>query len=95
MVYAFNLSALSPSSAPVGGGAFTLSVTGTGFVSGSVVTWDGSDRTTAFVSATRLDASIPASDLVLGKTVPIVARAPGGGLSSAAGFPGRESGPGR
>ncbi|MBP1770822.1 MAG: cell surface receptor domain protein, partial [Candidatus Aminicenantes bacterium] len=81
-VYAFNLSALSPSSAPVGGGAFTLAVTGSGFVSGSVVTWDGSDRATVFVSATRLEASIPASDLVLGKTVPIVARAPGGGLSS-------------
>ena len=86
-VYAFNLSALSPSSAPVGSGAFTLTVTGTGFVSGSVVTWDGSDRTTAFVSATRLEASIPASDLVLGKTVPIVARAPGGGLSSRLDFP--------
>ena len=81
-VYAFNLSTLSPSSAPVGGGAFTLVVTGTGFVSGSVVTWDGSDRSTVFVSASRLEASIPASDLVLGKTVPIVARAPGGGLSS-------------
>jgi hypothetical protein len=81
-VYAFNLSALAPSSAPVGGGAFTLAVTGTGFVSGSVVTWDGSDRSTTFVSATRLEASIPASDLVLGKAVPIVARAPGGGLSS-------------
>jgi hypothetical protein len=81
-VYAFNLSALAPSSAPVGAGAFTLTVTGTGFVSGSVVTWDGSDRTTSFVSASRLEASIPASDLILGKTVPIVARAPGGGLSS-------------
>ncbi len=86
-VYAFNLSALAPSSAPVGTGAFTLTVTGTGFVSGSVVTWDGSDRATSFVSASRLDASIPASDLVLGKTVPIVARAPGGGLSSRLDFP--------
>ncbi len=81
-VYAFNLSSLTPSSVPVGGEAFTLAVTGTGFVSGTVVTWDGSDRSTSFISATRLEALIAASDLVLGKTVPIVARAPGGGLSS-------------
>jgi hypothetical protein len=86
MVYAFTASSLSPSSAPVGGGAFTLSVLGTGFVSGAVVTWDGNDRTTTFVDATRLDAAIPAPDLVLGRAVPIVARMTGAGVSNALDF---------
>jgi hypothetical protein len=86
MVYAFTASSLSPSNAPAGSGAFTLSVFGTGFVSGAVVTWDGNDRTTTFVDATRLDAAIPASDLLLGKAVSIVVRMTGAGVSNALDF---------
>jgi hypothetical protein len=55
--------ALTPASAPAGGPAFTLTVDGTGFVSGGVVTWNGSVRTTTFVSATRVTASITAADI--------------------------------
>ena len=55
--------ALSPSSATAGGAAFTLTVTGTNFVSGSVVQWNGSARTTALVSGTQLTAAILASDI--------------------------------
>ena len=57
------LTALSPSTRGVGGGAFTLTLTGSNFVQGSVVRWNGQDRQTTFISATQLTAAIPASDL--------------------------------
>src|SRR5712691_2429549 len=59
------LGALSPSSATAGGAAFTLTVSGTNFVVSSRVRWNGSNRTTTFVSATELRAAIPASDVAL------------------------------
>ena len=79
------LSTLTPSSAQQGGTAFTLTVTGSGFVPASTVRWNGSSRTTTFVSATRLTVSIPASDLVAAGTaqVTVFTPAPGGGTSSA------------
>jgi hypothetical protein len=65
------LSTLAPSSALRGGPAFTLTVTGSGFVSRSTVRWNGSNRTTTFVSATQLTAAIPASDLVTAGTAQV------------------------
>jgi hypothetical protein len=82
------LSSLSPSGAPVGAAAFTLTVNGSGFNAGSVVRWNGSDRATTYVSATRLRATIPASDVSAAGTaqVTVFAPAPGGGLSSSLPF---------
>src|SRR5207247_3776390 len=57
------LSSLSPSSATAGGAAFTLTVTGTNFVSSSVVQWNGAPRTTTFVSSTQLTAAIGSSHI--------------------------------
>ena len=54
---------LSPSVATAGGPAFTLSVSGSNFVSGAKVRWNGSDRMTTFGSATQLQASILTADL--------------------------------
>src|SRR6185369_3647823 len=51
-------------SALVGGAQFTLTVNGSDFVSGDVVQWAGSNRTTTFVNSGQLTAIIPASDLV-------------------------------
>jgi uncharacterized protein (TIGR03437 family) len=56
---------LIPNSATAGGAAFTLTVNGTNFVSGSIVRWNGSNRTTTFVSSTQLTAQIPASDIAV------------------------------
>src|SRR4029077_19027509 len=39
---------LSPSSAPIGGAAFTLVATVSGFGAASVVRWNGADRPTTF-----------------------------------------------
>jgi hypothetical protein len=75
---------LSPQNVFVGSQAFTLTVTGTRFVPGSVVQANGSPRPTTFVSQTQLRAAIPASDLTQIGDLPIrvVTPAPGGGTSS-------------
>ncbi len=57
------ITALNPTSVTSGGNTFTLTVTGTGFASGSVVRWNGAPRTTNFVSSTTLTAAIPATDI--------------------------------
>ena len=78
------LAALTPSSASVGGPGFLLTVDGEGFTPSSVVRWGVANRTTTFVSATRLQASIPASDLATVGTaqVTVVTPSPGAGTSS-------------
>ncbi len=75
---------LSPSSAIAGGNGFTLAVTGTNFVNGSVVRWNGSPRNTAFASSSQLTALISASDIANAGTasVTVLNPAPGGGISS-------------
>ncbi|HMV85973.1 MAG TPA: BACON domain-containing carbohydrate-binding protein [Blastocatellia bacterium] len=76
---------LSPATVLAGGGNFTLTVTGTNFVNGSSVRLGGSLRSTTFVGATQLTATILASDLiVLGtREITVVNPAPGGGTSNA------------
>jgi len=82
------LTSLSPAGAATGGPAFTLTANGTNFISGSVVRWNGSDRTTTYVSATQLTASIPASDIAAAGAaqVTVFNPAPGGGASNALTF---------
>src|SRR5258706_229500 len=74
---------LVPTTVVPGSGAFTLTVNGTGFVSGSVVNWNGSPRTTTFVSNSQLTASISAADVVVAgtATVTVSSPSPGGGVS--------------
>ena len=59
---------LSPTSATAGGAAFTLTVNGTGFVSTSVVKFNGAAKTTTFVNATQLTAAITAADIATAGT---------------------------
>jgi hypothetical protein len=82
------LTTLSPSSATHGGPAFTLTVNGSNFVQGSVVNWNGSARTTSFVSATKVTAQITAQDIAkAGKAkVTVTNPTPGGGNSNALTF---------
>ena len=53
----------SPDAVPAGGAAFTLTVRGSGFVSSSVVLWNGSARTTTFVNSPPLQAATLATDI--------------------------------
>jgi peptidoglycan/xylan/chitin deacetylase (PgdA/CDA1 family) len=82
------LSALSPSSATAGRSGLDLSVTGSGFIGGSAVMWNGQKRATTFVSGTQLRASILAADLSAATTasVNVFNPARGGGTSTAAFF---------
>jgi hypothetical protein len=82
------ISSLSPASATAGGTGITLTVSGTGFVSTSVVRWNGSTRATTFVSATQLRAAIITSDLATARSMPVtvVSPKPGGGTSTAVSF---------
>ena len=82
------LTTLSPSSATAGGIAFTLTVNGTNFINGSVVRWNGSARTTTYVSPTQLTAAITAADIASAGTFPITVfnPTPGGGTSNAVNF---------
>jgi hypothetical protein len=79
---------LSPAAAQAGGGAFTLTVNGAGFVEDSVVRWNGEDRPTTRLSSTQLGADIPAADIAMTGTaeVTVFSPAPGGGLSNAEPF---------
>ena len=79
------ITSLSPAAVIAGDPDFTLTVNGSGFVDGSVVRWNGSDRTTTFVSASVLTAAIPAADIsVAGSaSVQVFTPPPGGGLSAA------------
>jgi hypothetical protein len=54
---------MTPGSAIAGSAAFTMTVTGTNFVPASVVQFNGSARTTTFISSTQLQAAITAADV--------------------------------
>ena len=76
------VSSLSPGSAVAGGSGFTLTVNGTGFVSGSIVAWNGVNLTTTFVSSTRLTAAVPGSDIASVGSISVTVANPGGIVSS-------------
>jgi hypothetical protein len=79
---------LMPDATAPGGSQFTLTVNGTGFVSNSVVNWNGSALATQFVSGSKLTAIVPAADVATKGTgwVTVVNPAPGGGTSNVAFF---------
>jgi uncharacterized protein (TIGR03437 family) len=85
------LTSLNPTSVAAGGEQFTLTVNGTNFVNTSDVRWNGTARSTTFVSATQLTATIPASDIIQPGTAQVTVFTPansggGGGESSALSF---------
>ena len=77
------ITSLTPSAAATGGGDFTLTLTGTGFVNGSTVQWNGQPLTTTYISGTQLSAIVPAADIATAgsASVIVVSPAPGGGTS--------------
>ena len=80
------LTALAPSSAAAGGPGFTLTVTGTNFVSGASVRWNGGSRPTTFVSASQLTAAIPAADIAGAGTAQVTVVNPDTSVSNALPF---------
>lgn len=82
------IASLAPATAVAGSGAFMLTVNGTGFVAGSVVTFNGTALTTTFVSTTQLTAAVPAAAIATAgmPNVTVTNTAPGGGTSATATF---------
>jgi hypothetical protein len=82
------ISSITPSSALVNSGAFTLTVNGTNFISSSTVYFGGQPRVTTLVSATQITAAIQANDVGgTGAVSVLVANlAPGGGDSTSSTF---------
>ncbi len=76
---------INPSTQSIGAPTFTLTVFGGNFISSSVVRFNGSDRTTTFVSATEVQTTILTSDVsTLGEyPITVFNPTPGGGLSNA------------
>jgi predicted outer membrane repeat protein len=68
------LTALQPASALQGSPDFTLVVTGTHFLSGTVALWNGSVRPTTVLNSTTLSVAIPAGDLSMAGTMTVTAR---------------------
>jgi hypothetical protein len=75
---------LSPDAVVSGEGGVTMTVDGTGFVSGSVVNWNGKPRVTSFVSASKLTATVLATDIATfnAASVTVFNPPPGGGTSN-------------
>jgi len=80
---------LMPASIQPGSPDFIVTVSGANFFSGSVVHWNGSPLPTAFISRSRLQATVPAADVATAGTasVTVVNPAPGGGRSNDIYFP--------
>lgn len=71
-----SIGTIAPLSRLAGSAAFTLTVTGTSFVDGAAVIWNGGTRTTAFDSSTQVRATIPSADLTAAGLVAIQVRNP-------------------
>ncbi len=78
VVQAPMLKSINPNSVVAGSAAFTLVATGTNFVSGSQVMWNGNAVTSTFVSATEVHATIAASLVATSGTANIGVTNPGG-----------------
>lgn len=87
------VSSVSPPSVAAGGPAFTMTVLGSGFSGGSTVQWNGSPRSTQYVSATELLAQINAADIAATGSASITVTNPQGfGGSSGSGSGSASSG---
>jgi hypothetical protein len=78
------IEALSPPSAPAGTPGLTLTLTGTGFLETSTVTWSGYVLQTTHVDGTTLQAQVESYRLSYSGTVEVVVTnpAPGGGSAA-------------
>ena len=83
------ISVISPGKVTAGGPQFTLTVTGTNFVTGtngSVIKWNGSTLSTTRISATQLTAPIAATLFSTGTSASITVVNPDGQVSNAQPF---------
>ncbi|HUN61512.1 MAG TPA: IPT/TIG domain-containing protein [Candidatus Sulfotelmatobacter sp.] len=80
-----SIQSISPNSAAAGSNGFTLTITGSNFLSSSTVTWNGNSRKATFVSSSQLTIAVSASDLGASGTIAVAVTnpTPGGGQATA------------
>jgi hypothetical protein len=83
-----SLTSLNPATTQAGGNDFILTVNGSNFMDGSVVQWNGSARTTTYISATQLSAQIKSADIASqgSASITVFNPEPGGGVSNSLTF---------
>ncbi|HTU43930.1 MAG TPA: IPT/TIG domain-containing protein [Bryobacteraceae bacterium] len=74
------IASITPPSITAGGPSFTLTVDGSGFVSGAVVEWNNSALSTSFVNSGELTASVPSNLIANTGSAQITVRS--GGVTS-------------
>jgi hypothetical protein len=79
---------ISPTSILAGSANFTLTVAGGSFLPTSTVLWNGKALATTYSSSTRISATVPASEILVGGTpsITVANPTPGGGVSNAEAF---------
>ena len=82
------ISSLSPSGTIAGGPSFTITVNGTNFLNNSVVHFNSTALATTFVSATQLQATVPAAQITFAGVAHVVVANPvaAGGNSVSSSF---------
>jgi len=82
------ITSLSPASAQAGSGPLTLSISGSGFIPSSSVTFNAAPHTASFVSSGQLTIALSTSELATAGGFPVVVTnpPPGGGSSNTADF---------
>jgi hypothetical protein len=80
---AASLSSSSAATIAHGSGNTMLTLTGSNFLPGVAVTWNGSYRTTTIVDSTHVAVAIPASDLASAGIATVLATNPGAAASNA------------
>jgi hypothetical protein len=82
------ITALAPNSLATGSAPQTLTITGTGFLTSSTVTFNGIAHAAVFFNANQLTISLTSSDLAIAGAFPVIVTspAPGGGASNTAEF---------
>jgi uncharacterized protein (TIGR03437 family) len=82
------ITGLSPSSATVGTGPLTLTISGTGFIAASTVMFNGVPHLLSSVGSNQLRMNLSASDLAAVGTFPLIVNnpPPGGGNSQSVNF---------
>lgn len=81
-----SLSSISPTTANAGGAQFTLTVNGSGFVSGGTVKWNGNNLTTTFVSSSQVTAVVPAPNIASAGSAVVTFANPTGQVSNSLTF---------
>jgi len=80
------ITSISPNQATAGGAAFILTVTGSNFVNGASVQWNGANLPTSFLSSTQLRASVQATSIAAAGAASVTVWEKHGGTSNVVSF---------